>query len=268
MKKWLLLLLLSFNLHAETIEFIVCASVGGPEDTEARKISFEIESQSDLKIVLFNKPGASKHIGYNYVHQSNKPTLMLSTDTIFQNNVKDTVEPLFFLGYSSNLVITSSTSKINSIEDLILLSQKREIRFGHGGEQTQGYNAGKVLCEKLMLNCLSVPYKSGPEAMIGVLTNTVDFFATVSFGAENYVNNDKFKSILLMSTTKHKLYDVQTLPLKYKDMEQKRWSILFSKNLSDKQKETIHNILKNLPENFYSNLGYWYSYKEAKREFK
>jgi tripartite-type tricarboxylate transporter receptor subunit TctC len=268
MKKWLLLLLLSLNLHAQTIEFVVGASPGGPEDITSRKISLEIENQSNLKIVIFNKPGASKTIGYNYVYQNNKPTLTLSSDTILQDKVKDVIEPLFYLGYSSNLVVTSSSSKINSIEDLISLSQKREIRFGHGGDLTQGYIAGKILCEKFMLNCLSVPYKSGPEVMIGLLSNTVDFFAVVSFGSENYINNDKYKPILLMSTIKHKLYDVSALPKKYKDIEQKKWSILFSKNLSETDKETIHNILKSLPEDFYSNLGYWYSYKDAKKEFK
>ena len=267
MKKLLLLLLLSLNLHAETIEFVVGASPGGPEDVASRKMAMELELKTNLNFVVVNKPGASKIIGYNYVYQTDKPTLVLSSDTILSHKVKDIVEPLFYMGYSSNLVVTGYTSNINIIDDLIQLSQKREVRVGHGGELTQGYVAGVALCEKLKLTCLYVPFKSGPEVMLGLMNNTVDFFAISSFGVESYIKNNKIKSVMLMSTVKHKLYNVALLPAKYKDIEQKKWTILFSKNLTEVEKVIIHNTLKDLGDEFYTNLGFWYSYKDAKREF-
>jgi tripartite-type tricarboxylate transporter receptor subunit TctC len=268
MKKWLFLLLMSFNLHAEPIEMVVSASPGGPEDVSSRKMVMELELKTNLKFVVVNKPGASKTIGYNYVYQTDKPTLLLSSDTILENKVKDVVEPLFYMGYSSNLVVINPNSNINHVDDFISLSQKREIRVGHGGELTQGYVAGVALCEKLKLNCLYVPFKSAPEVMIGVMNNTVDFFAVTSFGTESYINNNKIKPLMLMSTIKHKTFNVPTLPIKYKDIEQKKWTILFSKNLNEYDKLTIHNTLKALNDDFYTNLGFWYSYKDAKKEYK
>jgi hypothetical protein len=100
------------------------------------------------------------------------------------------------------------------------------------------------------------------------MNNTVDLFAVTSGGAENYINNNRLKSLMLMSTIKHNLYNVPLLPLKYRDVEQKKWTILFSKNLSEKDREIIFNVLKNLNEDFYSSLGFWYSYKDARKEFK
>jgi len=113
-----------------------------------------------------------------------------------------------------------------------------------------------------------VPYKSGPEAVVGVLSNTVDFFAIVSYGSQRYVNNEKFKAILLMSNTPHKLFDVPLLPKKYKKLEQKKWTMLFGKNLSDKDKDIIRNTLKNLPDIFYTeDMGFWYTYKDPVKVF-
>jgi len=263
MKKLLLLLLLSLNLHAETIEFVVPSSPGVGDDIASRKIAQKLLEVSKLEIIVLNKPGASKIIGYNYIKDSHKPTLLVSSDTIFEHKVKDLIEPLYFLGDSSNLVMVSSTSNINSIEDLILLSHKREIRFGHGGETSQGYKAGSLLCQKLVLNCLSVPYKSGPEATIGVLNNTVDFFAIVAYGSENLINNNKFKILMLMTSTGHPLYNVPLLTKKYKDLEFQKWTMLFGKNINENTKEVIINTLKNLPDSFFANeLGFWYSYKD------
>lgn len=265
MKKLLLLLLVCFNLHAEPIEFVVTASPGIGDDYVSRMISQKLSEIGKLDMVMVYKPGASKEIGYAYVADTKKPTLMVTADTIYDSKsvVGDKVQPLFFIGDSSNLVLTSASSKINFIDDLIELNHKREIRVGHGGELTNGYKAGVLLCEKMKLNCLMVPYKSGPEAINGLLSNTIDIFAMVSYGAEAYLHNDLFTPLLVMSNKKHKSFgDVPILPKKYKDMEMKKWTMLFGKNLSEKDKNTIQEVLKNLPNDFYVvDMGFWYEYK-------
>jgi tripartite-type tricarboxylate transporter receptor subunit TctC len=269
MKKILLLLLISLSVHAEPIEMVVSGSPGIGDDYTSRKIAEKLTDLGKLEIIVLNKPGAAKAIGYNYVIESKKPTLLVSADTILDHKVKDVVEPLFFIGDSSNLVLTSSTSKINSIGDLIELNRKREIRVGHGGENTNGHKAGILLCEKMKLNCLMVPYKSGPEVLIGILSNTVDFFAMVSYGSESYLHNDKFKPLLVMTTKKHKIFDgVPILSKKDKDIETKKWTILFGKNLSESDKNTIHEVLKNLSKDFYTmDMGFWYEYKDAMKAY-
>ena len=260
---------MSLNLHAETIEFVVTASPGIGDDYTTRMIAQKLVESGNFEIVILNKPGASKQIGYNYITDSKKPTLFVSADTIYSSRVKDVVKPLFFVGDSSHIVLTSSTSNITSINDLIELTRKREIRVGHGGVNTNGYEAGVYLCENLNLNCLLVPYKSGPDVMNGLLSNTVDIFPIISHGANSFIRNDKFKALFVMSSSKHKSFDgVPTLPKKYKNLEFKKWTILFGKNLSEKDEESIKNIMKNLPDDFYiSDLSFWYTYKDSVKVF-
>lgn len=73
--------------HAQTIEFVVSASAGGPNDTVTRKIADAIEQNSNLKIVVTNKPGGAHTVAYNYVVTSNKPTLIMETPQIENHEV-------------------------------------------------------------------------------------------------------------------------------------------------------------------------------------
>jgi len=264
MKKWLFLLLLSLNLHAEPIEFVVTASAGGPEDVLIRKLSNVLENKTNLKFVVLNKPGAAKSIGYSYVEKTNRPVLLTSSDSILDHSVIKSVEPLFYIGSSSVIWFTSSKSEIKTFDDLIKLSGQREIKVAHAGPTTQGYKASVSFCDKIF-NCLLVPFKSGPESMIGLLSDTVDVVPLVSYGNLNYIENEKYHSIFVMSNTKNKAFDVPLLPSKYKNLEKMDWTILFGKNLSEADKKTIVDTLKNLDSSFYTDMGFHYSFKDTKK---
>ena len=62
----------------------------------------EIEKETDLKFVVINKPGAGHNIGYQYINDSTKPTIFVSSDTIKTNIDKD--------GYPKEIVNNSSCS--------------------------------------------------------------------------------------------------------------------------------------------------------------
>jgi len=265
MKKILLLLLLSLNLHAETIEMVVTATPGGPEDSLIRKLSTVLEDKTNLKFVVFNKPGGSKSIGYSYVELSNKPTLLTSSDSILEHSVIKTVEPLFYIGSSSLIWFTSRDSNLKTIDDLIKLSQLREVNISNAGITTQSYKGVSMFCEKV-LKCFLVPYKSnGPETMSALLNGTLDAVALPSYGNLSYLQNNRFNAIVIMSNFKHKSINAPLLPDKLKHLEKQDWTILFGKNLSDINKKTIIDTLKNLNSDFFTELGFEYSFKDPKK---
>lgn len=268
MKKLLLCLLMLCSVAcAETIEVIVTTSAGGPTDNFTRKIVQELENKSNLKFVVMNKVGASHNIGYSYIHSSDKPTLFIATNVIITNKTNPaypqgitfSVEPLFFLGEFSNILLVNSKTNIKSFDDLIKLSKDHEIRFGHGGIGTYGYEALASLCETI--SCISVPYKSGSDAIVGLLSESIDVFSSVSFGADIFTENNRLRPILIMSNQKHDKYEVPTLPKKFKDKEIKNWVMLFGRNLSNEDKTSILNILKKEDKKFYTDFGVWYEYK-------
>ncbi len=234
--KLLLLLLFCVNLQAQPIEFIVAAAVGGPDDTITRKLISKIEEQSSLKFVIVNKPGAAHTIGYNYMNQSVQPSLMISNNNIVNNDLYRTSKPVFKLGTFSNIVFVSKASPIKDMKDLIELSQKRQINFAHGGVGTASHKAMSRLCEKT-LNCLPVPYKGASQAMLDLLNGTVDTFAVVSYGANAFLQNTSYKSIGKISN-------------------EDNWVILFGKNLSNKDVETIQTILNQTNNDFFTEMGF------------
>ena len=273
MKKLLLLLIFACNLHAETIEFIVPGSAGGSDDMTTRTLVSELEAASDLRFIVVNKPGVAHNIGYAYMKTTNKPSVIIATDAIIKNKINskegypdgvvDVIDPIFFLGDFSNIIFVSAKLNVKTIDDLIQLSKERDIRFGHGGVGTYSHDALLKICGDIM-KCLPVPYKSGVNSLMDLMNNTIDAYAYVSNGVDVYIENRALRPVMMFSNNKHTSFDVPLLPKKIKKLEIKNWLMLFGKNLTDKQIETIISLLKKKSPKFYTDMGLWYEYKDAK----
>lgn len=240
MKKILacLFLFCSINATSQPIEFVVSASPGGPNDTVTRMLAEKITQNSDIKLIILNRPGAAHVIGYNHVLNANKPTLLMSTSEIMNHEVYNQVDEIFNAGYFTNILFVSEKLGIKSFNQLIELSKQREILFGSGGHGTFSYTAMETVC-KSVLRCLSVPYKSGSEGMLAVMSNQIDAYAVTSYGANQYLENSKLVAI-------HEI----------KVANKKGWFKLFAKNVSEKDKATIVNILKSQDPKFYKDMGF------------
>lgn len=236
MKKLFLsaVLFLCSSVFANTLEFVVTASAGGPNDTVTRKLAEQIERETDLKIVVVNRPGAAHMIGYSYVQSSNKPTLVLSTPEVLLHPVHKEVHDLYFLGNFYNAVFVSEKSGIKNLQDLRALST---VRFGHGGVNTFSHQAMLQLCQTL--NCLDVPFKSGAEGMLGLLSDTIDAYAVVSYGSKQYSGNPRYRAVHRVTAAKG----------------QQWWLRVFGKNVAPADLEKIKAALDKLTPEFYSDIG-------------
>ena len=231
-------LLLSFSsVSAETIEFVVSASAGGPNDTVTRKIVEKLEKSSGLQFIVSNKPGAAHTIAYTYISNSNKPTLLVSTSEITNHEVYSQLEDVHTAGYFYNILFVSANSKVRTFKEFVETAKTREIIFGHSGIGTFSNQAMEHVCVA-PIKCLKVPYKSGSDGMLAIMSGQIDTYALPSYGAQQFLDNNKLVAI----------HNVK-LP------REKSWVKLFSKNLSHKDKETISNILKQ-DVNFFANLGF------------
>lgn len=227
-------------VHANTIDFIVTASPGGPNDTVTRKIVEELEKETSLRFVIINKPGAAHTIGYKHVLESDRPTLVMSTPEIANHEVYQKVEELYNAGYFTNTLFVSRNSGIKDIKQLSELSKKRDINFGHGGVGTYSHMAMEHVCTNQLQNkCLAIGYKSGANGILGVMTGEIDAYALASYGSTQFLQNDKLSAI----------YEIRV-------GREKSWFKLFSKNVSQKDKETIVNVLKSKNNKFYSDMGF------------
>lgn len=231
----LTLVFLCASANSETIELVVAASAGGPDDVLSRKIVERIEQKSDLHITIVNKPGAAHTIGYSYVQQRTKPTMIISTSSIIDHEVYKVITETYNFGNFQNIVFVNSKSGIRSMNDLMTLSKTRQINFGYGGVGTHSHRAMVKLCED-KLNCLQVPYKSGANAMLDLLVGSIDVYALVSYGSDGFLKNDKYTAISRITN-------------------ENNWVKLFTKNMSDRDINTIRTILKELNPDFFIELG-------------
>jgi len=240
MKKLIALALLAISItcSAAPIEFVVTASAGGPNDTVTRKIVEKISTETDLTFVVVNKPGAAHVIGYNFTMNSKKPTLILSTPEIANHDVYLQLDELFTVGYFTNTIFVSTKSNITNINQLAELSKHRDVNFGSGGPGTYSHKAMEIVC-KSTLKCLSVPYKSGAEGMLAVMTGQIDTYALVSYGSYQFLNNDKVKAI----------HEIQML-------KNDNWLKLFAKNVSNEDREKIMRVLNSLNKEFFYEMGF------------
>jgi tripartite-type tricarboxylate transporter receptor subunit TctC len=235
----LISLMLALTVNAQnTIEFVVSAAAGGPNDTVTRKIVEKLEQSTQLKFIILNKPGAAHVIAYNYVLNSDRPMLIMSTPEISKHLVYTQVDELYNAGYFSNTLFVSEKSSIKSLKQLEEVGKTREILFGHGGVGTYSYMAMDIVCEKT-LRCLKVPYKSGANGMLAVMSGEIDAYAIANYGSKQFFENTKIVPIFEINATRDK-----------------SWFKLFSKNMSLKDKETIVNILTSEDVKFYNDMGF------------
>lgn len=233
----MLLLAFSTTVYAQQIDFIVSASVGGPNDTITRKIAEKLEKHSSIQTVVINKPGGAHTIAYSFIQNTNKPTLLVSTSEVTHHDVFSQLDEVYNMGNFSNILFVSEKSKIKTFKELIELSKTRDINFGHSGQGTFSNAAMEQLCTTV-LKCLPVPYKSGADGMLAIMSGQIDTYALTSYGSQQFLENSR-------------LVAVHT----FKPKKENSWVKLFSKNVSKKDRETIINILKQ-DSTFSTGLGF------------
>ena len=232
-----MVLMLSLGVcNAQPIEFVVSASPGGPNDTVTRKVMDQLERRTSLQFVIVNKPGAAHTIAYNYLASSNKPSVIMETPEIESNAVFPLVDELYNAGHFVNTVFVSEKSGIKNMHQLMAIAKNRSIIFGHGGVGSYSYMAMEIVCKGIQ--CLDVPYKSGAEGMMAILTGTIDAYALASYGSKQYRENERYVAI----------HDVRI-------SKSKSWYKLFGRNLSDRDKAAIIQAMQSIDTKFYTDLG-------------
>jgi putative tricarboxylic transport membrane protein len=125
---------------AETVEIIVPAQNGGPQDRAGRALQSSLTTIDPTRnYVVINRPGAAGQIGYNAsTKPGGNPKLMIFATGVFIevtsnlgiNRVTDDVEILGPV-WSNNLIfIASEKSKIKNIEQLIQRGQSGRLNCG------------------------------------------------------------------------------------------------------------------------------------------
>ena len=176
------------------INIIVSFGAGGTADILARLIGDELSAALGQPVVIENRPGAGGNLGASAVARAAPDgyTLLMSGSPthsvgphLFNNlsydPMKD-VPPVAMIAMAPNLLVVNAELPVKSVKELVQLARDKpgHITFSSAGIATSGYLAAEMLKKTANLDMAHVPYKSGPEAVTGVLAGNVSFiFFTV-----------------------------------------------------------------------------------------
>jgi tripartite-type tricarboxylate transporter receptor subunit TctC len=179
---------------AKPVHVIVSSGAGGTADILARMIGERLAPALGQPVVIENRPGAGGHLGAGLVVRAEPDgyTLLMSgspTHSVGPHLFKHLtyepmrdVPPVAMVAIAPNLLVANASLPVKSLDDLVALARAKpgQLTYSSAGNGTSGHLAAELLKSMARVDMRHVPYKSGPEAVTGVLSGDVNFiFFTV-----------------------------------------------------------------------------------------
>ncbi|ADU98128.1 tripartite tricarboxylate transporter substrate binding protein [Alicycliphilus denitrificans] len=206
------------------ITIVVPYAPGGAADAVARVIASRLGTRLGGSVIVDNKAGASGTIGAGYVAKAQADGYtMLYDATPYSINphlfpkmpyAANALQPLSLVLLAPNVLIVPASAPFKSVGDLIAKAKAEpgKLNFASGGSGTVQRLAAELFRQKLGLDMVHVPYKSGGPAITDVMAGQVDFmFGTVAATAP-HIAAGKLRALAVSSPERsRRLPDVPTV---------------------------------------------------------
>ena len=171
------------------IKLVAAFAPGGPADVMARLIAASISPILGQNVFVENRPGAGGTLGAREVAESTPDgyTLLLANTAnivISPLLIKDVgydpakaLAPVANLGTTPNILIANNGLGLKSVQEVIDYARKNpgKLNFSSAGIGTPLHLIGEMFKQRLGLDLVHVPYKSGGQATQAVMTGEVQF---------------------------------------------------------------------------------------------
>jgi tripartite-type tricarboxylate transporter receptor subunit TctC len=199
------------------ITIVVPYSPGGAADAVARVVASHLSTKLGTGVIVDNKPGASGTIGAGYVAKAapdGYTVLYEATPHSINPHLfskmpytPDALEPLSEVLEIPNVLIVRPDSPYKTVQDLVAQAKAHpgRVNFASGGSGTVQRMAAEMFRQKLNLDMVHVPYKSGGPAITDVMSGQVDFmFGTIAATAP-LVKSGKLRALAITSPNRSEL---------------------------------------------------------------
>ena len=192
------LILLATSSLAQT-RIVVPFPPGGGADALARIMAPKLSELWKEQVVVENRPGASGHIGADFVAQSaadGKTLLMSSTASLTERNVHQ-FAPVTLVSASPYIVTASATTAFSSIRDLISYARSNpgKLSFGSSGTGAASHLSAELFKSMAKIDLLHVPYKGTGQAVTDLLAGQIDLLFAPSQAVIQHVRAGKLKAL-------------------------------------------------------------------------
>lgn len=206
------------------ITLVVSYAPGGSADVLARVLAQRMAAKLDTSVIVENRPGASGTIGASYVAKAAPDGYTMLYDAtpysinphlFAQMPYADTaLRPLSLVSLAPNILIVKGDSPYKDVQALIAQAKAHpgKINFASGGSGTVQRLAAELFRQKLQLDMVHVPYKSGGPAITDVMTGQVDFMFSTVAASSPLVDAGRLRALAISSPQRSpRLPDVPTV---------------------------------------------------------
>lgn len=206
------------------INLVVPYAPGGAADAVARVLANKMSGTLGVSIVVENKAGASGMIGAGYVAKATPDGYtMLYDATPFSINPhlyskmpfdKQALAPVSLVLLAPNILIVNANSPFKDVSALVEAAKAKpgKLNFASGGSGTVQRMASELFRQKLSLDMVHIPYKSGGPAITDVMGGQVDFMFSTIAASSPLVKSGKLRALAVSAPERSaQLPDVPTV---------------------------------------------------------
>jgi tripartite-type tricarboxylate transporter receptor subunit TctC len=187
------------NFPAKPVRIVVPFPPGGGADALARLMAPRLTEMWKQQVVVENKPGASGHIGADFVAQSpadGYTLLMSSTASLTEKNV-DQFAPVTLVSASPYVVTLNPKVQATSIRELIAVAKANpgKLTYGSSGTGAASHLSAELFKSMARVDLLHVPYKGTGQALTDLLAGQVDLMFAPAQTVSSHVKAGKLRAL-------------------------------------------------------------------------
>jgi tripartite-type tricarboxylate transporter receptor subunit TctC len=191
-------LLFSGSVFCQT-RIVVPFPPGGGADALARLMAPRLSELWQRQVIVENKPGASGHIGADFVAQAapdGATLLMSSTASLTEKNVHQ-FAPVTLVSASPYVLAFSLKTGISNVKELISYAKANpgKLTFGSSGSGAASHLSGELFKFMAKVDLLHVPYKGTGQAVTDLLAGQIDLVFAPSQSVILHVQAGKLRAL-------------------------------------------------------------------------
>src|SRR4030081_3192436 len=199
---------------SKPVHIVVPFPPGGGADTLARIMEPKLAGIWAQPIVVENRPGASGHIGADFVAKSvsdGHTLLMSSTASLTEKNV-DQFAPVSLVSASAYIVTANPGVAAGNIRELIALAKLKpgKLSFGSSGTGAASHLSAELFKSMAGVDLLHVPYKGTGQALTDLIGGQIDVMFAPAQAVMPHVQAGKLKA--LAGTSPKRFHALPGLP--------------------------------------------------------
>lgn len=200
---WAAMIAPAQQFPSKPVHLIVPFPPGGGADALARIMQPHLTRIWNQPVIIENKPGASGHIGADFVASSPADgyTLMMSsTASLTAKNVSQ-FAPVTLVSASPYVVVANPKVPASSIRELVDYAKKNpgKLTFGSSGTGAASHLSAELFKSMAGIDMLHVPYKGTGQAVTDLLAGQIDLLFAPAQSVMPHVQASKLKAFAVTS---------------------------------------------------------------------